>query len=235
MRKSSDHLITGRTAHRETADVTSMTSMRKAMTMSLNGSKIALLIEDEYQILEGWYPLLRLQEAGADVHVLGSGTKESYKSKEGYPMEVDGAAADADPSEFDAVVVPGGFAPDNMRLHPEMIGFVREMNEAGKLVSAICHGGWVLVSAGALKGKKATGYLPIKDDVENAGGTWVDEPVVEDGNIITSRTPVDLPDFTRAIIAHLEGRSAGSEHATRNRATDLSGDPAGARYEAAVS
>lgn len=203
--------------------------------MSLNGSKIALLIEDEYQILEGWYPLLRLQEAGADVRVLGSGTKDSYKSKEGYPMEVDGAAADADPSEFDAVVVPGGFAPDNMRLHPEMIGFVRQMNESGKLVSAICHGGWVLVSAGALKGRKATGYLPIKDDVENAGGTWVDEPVVEDGNIITSRTPVDLPDFTRAIIAHLEGRAAGSEHSTHNRATDLAGDPAGSRYETGVA
>lgn len=201
--------------------------------MSLDGSRIALLIEDEYQILEGWYPLLRLQEAGADVRVLGSGTKSSYSSKEGYPMEVDGAAADADASEFDAVVVPGGFAPDNMRLHPEMIGFVRQMNEAGKLVTAICHGGWVLVSAGVLGGKRATGYLPIKDDVVNAGGTWVDESVVEDGNVITSRTPVDLPDFTRAIIAHLEGRSTAdsAEHRMSNRATDLHDDPAGAQYE----
>lgn len=174
--------------------------------MSLTGSRIALLIEDEYQILEGWYPLLRLQEAGADVKVLGSGTKESYSSKEGYPMVVDAAAGEVDSADFDAVVVPGGFAPDNMRLHPEMIDFVRSMNEAGKLVSAICHGGWVLVSAKALRGKRATGYLPIKDDVENAGGTWVDEPVVQDGNIITSRTPVDLPHFTRAIIAYLGGR-----------------------------
>ena len=203
--------------------------------MSLDGTRIALLIEDEYQILEGWYPLLRLQEAGADVQVIGSGTKDSYSSKEGYPMEVDSAAKDVAASEFDAVVVPGGFAPDNMRLHPEMISFVRDMNEAGKLVTAICHGGWVLVSAGALNGKRATGYLPIKDDVVNAGGTWVDEAVVEDGNIITSRTPVDLPDFTRAIIAHLESRPAETVNHTVNHATDLSNDPSGSRYEVGAS
>jgi protease I len=175
--------------------------------MSLSGKRIALLIEDEYQILEGWYPLLRLQEAGADVKVIGSGTKTSYNSKEHYPMEADAAAADVSADDFDAIVVPGGFAPDNMRLHPEMIDLVRDMNEAGKLVSAICHGGWMLVSAGALKGRKATGYLPIKHDVENAGGTWVDEAVVIDGNVITSRTPVDLPDFTRGIIGYLENES----------------------------
>ncbi|NJC21509.1 protease I [Arthrobacter pigmenti] len=200
--------------------------------MSLNGSRIALLIEDEYQILEGWYPLLRLQEAGAEVKVIGSGTKNSYTSKEGYPMEVDAAAADVSASDFDAVVVPGGFAPDNMRLHPEMISLVRDINQSGKLVSAICHGGWVLVSAGVLNGKRATGYLPIKDDVQNAGGTWVDESVVEDGNVITSRTPVDLPNFTRAIIAYLSKSNAESSGGqTRSNATDLSGDPAGAEYE----
>ncbi len=200
--------------------------------MSLNGFRIALLIEDEYQILEGWYPLLRLQEAGADVKVIGSGTKDSYTSKEGYPMEVDAAAADVNASDFDAVVVPGGFAPDNMRLHPEMIDLVRQINQAGKLVSAICHGGWVLVSAGVLNGKRATGYLPIKDDVQNAGGTWVDESVVEDGNVITSRTPVDLPNFTRAIIAYLSKGSAEQPgDQPRNNATDLSDDPAGAQYE----
>lgn len=206
--------------------------------MSLNGTRIALLIEDEYQILEGWYPLLRLQEAGASVSVLGSGTKESYTSKEGYPMEVDAAAGDVSAADFDAVVVPGGFAPDNMRLHPEMIGFVRDMNESGKLVTAICHGGWVLVSAGVLGGKKATGYLPIKDDVQNAGGTWVDEPVVEDGNVITSRTPVDLPDFTRAIIGYLESNgtaAATTSERIANTATNLHDDPAGARHEVGVS
>ncbi len=206
--------------------------------MSLDRTRIALLIEDEYQILEGWYPLLRLQEAGAAVSVLGSGTKGSYTSKEGYPMKVDAAAGDVSASDFDAVVVPGGFAPDNMRLHPEMIGFVRDMNEAGKLVTAICHGGWVLVSAGVLRGKKATGYLPIKDDVQNAGGTWVDESVVEDGNVITSRTPVDLPDFTRAIIGYLESKDtapAGNGARVAAAATTLQDDPAGARYEVGAS
>lgn len=172
--------------------------------MSLSGKRVALLIEDEYQILEGWYPKLRLEEAGARVSVIGSGTKKSYSSKEGYPMDADAAAGEVSAADFDAVVVPGGFAPDNMRLHPEMIGLVRDIYESGKLVTAICHGGWVLVSAGALKGRRATGYSPIRDDVTNAGGIWVDEAVVQDGNVITSRTPADLPDFTRAIIAYLE-------------------------------
>lgn len=172
--------------------------------MSLSGTHIALLIEDEYQILEGWYPKLRLEEAGARVSVIGSGTKKSYSSKEGYPMDADAAAGEVSAADFDAVVVPGGFAPDNMRLHPEMIGLVRDIYESGKLVTAICHGGWVLVSAGALRGRRATGYSPIRDDVTNAGGIWVDEAVVQDGNVITSRTPADLPDFTRAIIAYLE-------------------------------
>ena len=105
---------------------------------------------------------------------------------------------------FDAIVIPGGFAPDNMRLHPEMVELVRDAYESGKLVAAICHAGWMLCSAGATKGRKITGYLPIKDDVQNAGGTWVDEPVVIDGNVITSRTPVDLPEFGRAIVEYLE-------------------------------
>ncbi|MGK5111827.1 MULTISPECIES: type 1 glutamine amidotransferase domain-containing protein [unclassified Geodermatophilus] len=171
--------------------------------MSLEGKTIALLIEDEYQILEGWYPLLRLQAAGATVRVIGSGTKQSYASKEGYPMAADLAAAEVRAEDFDAVVIPGGFAPDNMRLHPEMVELVRSVHDAGRLTAAICHGGWMLVSAGALKGRRATGYLPIHDDVVNAGGTWVDEAVVEDGNVITSRTPADLPQFVETIIAHL--------------------------------
>lgn len=172
--------------------------------MSLNGVKVALLIEDEYQILEGWYPLLRLQAAGAQVVVVGSG-KRSYDSKEHYPMTADVSAYDVSASDFDAVVVPGGFAPDNMRLHAPMINLVRDVFESGRLVSAICHGGWVLASAGALKGRNATGYAPIKDDVVNAGGAWIsDRSVVEDGNVITSRTPPDLPDFVEAIIAYLE-------------------------------
>ena len=172
--------------------------------MILDGVKVALLIEDEYQILEGWYPLLRLQAAGADVTVVGSGRKTTFDSKEHYPMEADASAADVDADEFDAVIVPGGFAPDNMRLHPPMVDLVRDVYASGKLAAAICHGGWMLCSADAVRGRRATGYLPIRDDVVNAGGTWVDEAVVEDGNLITSRTPPDLPVFVEAIIAYLE-------------------------------
>jgi protease I len=184
--------------------------------MSLNGVRIALLIEDEYQILEGWYPRLRLAGAGAAVTVVGSGTKSTYDSKEHYPMTADKAASEVSAGDFDAVVVPGGFAPDNMRLHPEMAGLVRDMFQAGKLVTSICHGGWILISAGAVRGKRVTGYLPIKDDVVNAGGTWVDgEPVVVDGNVITSRSPDDLAPFCDAIIAYLEPAPARSGQGTR--------------------
>ncbi|MDQ1730199.1 MAG: protease [Mycobacterium sp.] len=178
--------------------------------MNLNGVRVALLIEDEYQILEGWYPHLRLQEAGATVTVVGNGLKDTFESKEHYPMRADVGAPDADPADFDAVIVPGGFAPDNMRLHPEMIDFVRKIHQAGKLTASICHGGWVLISAGALKGRKATGYAPIRDDVVNAGGTWLDQAVVEDGNVITARTPVDLPQFLAAIIDYL-GREVAAK------------------------
>ena len=180
--------------------------------MSVSGLRVALLIEDEYQILEGWYPLLRLQAAGVDVKVIGSGRKGSFDSKEHYPMDADLSADEAVAADFDAVVVPGGFAPDNMRLYPAMVDFVREVFESGKLAAAICHGGWMLCSAGAVKGRRATGYLPIKDDVQNAGGTWVDEAVVIDGNLITSRTPPDLPVFVEAIIDYLE-ENAGSGRA----------------------
>lgn len=180
--------------------------------MSLNGVRVALLIEDEYQILEGWYPLLRLQAAGAEVKVVGSGRKTTFDSKEHYPMEADLSADIAAAEDFDAVIVPGGFAPDNMRLHPAMVDLVRDVFESGKLAAAICHGGWMLCSANAVRGRRATGYLPIRDDVVNAGGTWVDAAVVEDGNLITSRTPPDLPVFVEAIIAYLEREVVGQRN-----------------------
>lgn len=182
--------------------------------MGLSGTRVALLIEDDYQEMEAWYPYYRLTEEGAAVTVVGSGTKNEFKSKLGYPMEADKAAADVSADDFDAVVVPGGFAPDHMRLHPEMIALVRDAYESGKLVAAICHGGWMLASAGVCKGRNITGYTPIRVDVENAGGTWVDEAVVIDGNVITSRTPPDLPDFARSIVGYLSRVAAGTaEHA----------------------
>ena len=172
--------------------------------MSLKDKRVALLIEDDYQEMEAWYPFYRLSEAGAAVTVVGPGYKTTFNSKLGYPMEANIAIKDAKVADFDAVVVPGGFAPDHMRLCRPMIDFVRDMDKAGKLVSAICHGGWILASAGVCKGRKITGYSPIRDDVENAGGTWVTgEAAVVDGNVITSRTPPDLPAFAGAIVAYL--------------------------------
>ena len=173
-------------------------------SMSLEGIKVALLAEDDYQELEMWYPYLRLQEAGAEVVVVGPKVAE-YTSKTGYPIMSDVAAADADPADFDAVVVPGGFAPDHMRLCRPMIDLITALHSREQLVSSICHGGWMLVSAGVCAGKKITGYTPIKDDVVNAGGEWVeDAEVVIDGNVITSRTPPDLPAFGRELVAYLE-------------------------------
>jgi protease I len=176
--------------------------------MSLKDKCVALLIEDDYQEMEAWYPFYRLTEAGATVTVIGPGHKKVFTSKLGYEMEATLDIADARIADFDAVVVPGGFAPDHMRLCPPMIDFVRDMDQAGKLVSAICHGGWILASAGVCKGRKITGYAPIKDDVVNAGGTWVsDQEAVVDGNVITARTPPDLPAFAAALVAYLGGNA----------------------------
>jgi protease I len=172
--------------------------------MSVKGKRVALLIEDDYQEMEAWYPYMRLQEAGAKVTVVGPGHKTTFTSKLGYPIEADVSVDKVKASDFDAVVVPGGFAPDHMRLCRPMIDLVRNVHAQGGLAAAICHGGWILASAGVVKGKKVTGYMPIKDDVEAAGGTWVDAEVVEDGNVITSRTPPDLPAFARAIVNYLD-------------------------------
>ena len=171
--------------------------------MRLKGKRVALLIEDDYQEMEAWYPFMRLKEEGADVTVVGPGHKSILESKLGYPMEADASIDQVKASDFDAVIVPGGFAPDHMRLCRPMIDLVRAVHGRGGLAASICHGGWILASAGVVKGRKVTGYLPIKDDVEAAGGVWVDSEVVEDGNVITSRTPPDLPAFARAIVDYL--------------------------------
>ncbi len=171
--------------------------------MTLDGKRIALLAEDNYQVLELWYPLLRFKEAGAEVQVIGSGASDTHTSSRGYPVKVDVAAADAKGTDYDAVVVPGGFAPDRMRVNEDMLRIVREAHEANKVIGTICHGGWVLASAGVAKGKKLTCVRNIKDDMIHAGAEYVDEEVVVDGNIITSRTPLDLPAFCRAIIGAL--------------------------------
>jgi protease I len=156
-----------------------------------------------YQELELWYPLLRLREAGAETFVVGTGSADTYTSKHGYPVQVDMVADQVSAGDVDAVVVPGGYAPDLMRRYPAMVQLVREAFAQGKIVAAICHAGWMLASADVLKGKEATCFFAIKDDLINAGATYVDAEVIRDGNLITSRMPSDLPAFCRTIIEAL--------------------------------
>jgi len=172
---------------------------------TIKGKRVAVLVEQQYQELEVWYPVYRLREAGAEVVLVGPDAGKTYESKLGYPARSDAAAAAVSAKEFDAVVIPGGFAPDFMRRTPAMIELVRSIGAAGKTVAAICHGPWLLCSTPLLRGRRATSFFAIKDDVANAGAQWVDEPVVRDGNIITSRKPDDLPAFLTAILDSLDG------------------------------
>ena len=173
--------------------------------MKLKGKKAALLAEDMYNDLELWIPYYRLKEEGVDVVVVGSGTSSTYQSKYGIPVSVNKKASEVTADDFDAVVIPGGYAPDKMRLHASMVSLVRDAFHKGKVVAAICHAGWMLASAGILKGKKATSYIAIKDDMVNAGALWEDSELVRDGNLITSRKPDDLPAFCRTIIQAMMG------------------------------
>lgn len=170
--------------------------------------KIALFVEELYNEFEFWYPYFRMIEAGFEVVVVGSGTAKTFKGKFGIPADADVAPDTVNTREFAAVIIPGGFAPDRMRISPHMLRIVREMFDSGKLVAAICHAGWVLVSAGVLKGKKATGCIMIKDDLVNAGADYLDQEVVVDGNLVTSRIPADLPAFCREILKKLDIQAA---------------------------
>lgn len=172
--------------------------------MSLEGKNIAVLVEQQYEDLELWYPVLRFREAGAKVEIVGCG-KESYPSKHGYPCQPSAQVDQVQGAGFDAVIIPGGYAPDHMRRCPAMIEFVRESAAAGKVIAAICHGGWMLCSVRCIEGRKVTGFFAIKDDLENAGATYVDAEVVRDGNLITSRVPGDLPAFCKEIALALTG------------------------------
>jgi protease I len=167
--------------------------------MSLKGKRIAVLAADLYQEMEIWYPMLRFREGGAETVAVGAEAGKTYSSKKGYPVVADKSIADCHVRDFDAVIVPGGWAPDTLRQDERMLNFVREMDKAGKIVAAICHAGWVLCSADVLRGRKVTCFKAIKDDMIHAGAEYVDEEVVVDRNLITSRMPTDLPAFCREI------------------------------------
>jgi len=172
--------------------------------LSLKGKKVIVFAEDDYEDLELWYPLLRLREEGANVDVVGSGTKKIYQSKHGYQVTVDLDASKVEIDQYDAVIVPGGWAPDKLRRYPSVVKLVKAAHDKNKIIAAICHGGSLLISAKILEGKTATCYFAIKDDLIYAGANYVDKEVVRDGNIITSRKPDDLPAFCREIITALK-------------------------------
>jgi protease I len=167
----------------------------------LNHQRFLMFVEDIYEDLELWYPKLRLQEAGATVIVAGPEAGKTYHGKHSYPCPSDVAIGDMRANDFSGVVVPGGFMPDKLRRDRAVLQLVRDFAEAGKLVAAICHGGWIPISAGVYRGVRVTGSLGIKDDLVNAGAVWEDAPAVVDRHFVSSRKPDDLPDFCRAILS----------------------------------
>ena len=171
--------------------------------MNLQGKKIAIMLDQAYQEMEVWYPYYRFTEAGADVTLVAPQSGATYPSKLGYPCVSDVAAGDVAGGDFEAVIIPGGWAPDFMRRDKSMIRFISQCAEAKIILAAICHGGWMLCCTDALKGKRATSFIAIRHDMINAGADWVDEECVVDSNVITSRTPDDLPAFCKAIIKTL--------------------------------
>jgi protease I len=170
----------------------------------LAGKRIAILAEEAFEDSELTEPLRAMKDAGATVLIVGSGSKRSYKGKRGSAeITVDTSADKVEASQFDAIIVPGGYAPDKMRLHKSMIELVRKAYAEGKIIAAVCHGPQLLISADIVKGRRVTSWPSVAVDLKNAGAIWVDEPVVRDGNIITSRKPADLPRFDKAIIEAL--------------------------------
>jgi protease I len=170
--------------------------------MSLKGKRVLIFAAGLYEDLELWYPKIRLEEEGVATTVAGMGEK-TYQGKRGYPVTVDTHVDQVAAGDFDALIIPGGFAPDQLRRSDQVLRLTREIYQAGKPVAFICHAGWVPISAKILKGKRATSVRAIKDDMENAGVVWEDSAVVVDGNLISSRTPADLPQFCKALIAAL--------------------------------
>ncbi len=167
--------------------------------------KILSFVDNVYEDLELWYPKIRLEEEGWKVTVAGPQSGTIYKGKHGYPCKSDVDIADVEAIHYDGLLVPGGFAPDKLRRDHNVLSLTQDFNDQQKPIAFICHAGWILISADILKGRKATSTVGIKDDMINAGAEWVDEPLVVDGNLISSRTPVDLHLFAKAFVDALKG------------------------------
>jgi len=170
----------------------------------LAGKRVAILVEEYFEDSELIEPLRAMKDAGARVVIVGSGSRKSYKGKRGLAeVKVDTTADKVEASQFDAIIIPGGYAPDKMRLHQSMVDLVRKAHDEGKIIGAVCHGPQLLISAGIVKGRRMTSWPSVAVNLRNAGAIWVNEPTVRDGNIITARKPVDLPKFNKAIIGAL--------------------------------
>ncbi|MBU1172838.1 MAG: type 1 glutamine amidotransferase [Proteobacteria bacterium] len=172
--------------------------------MTTQTKRIIILVEDLFNIFEFWYPYYRLQEAGMEVTVVGPEKGKFYTGKPATEIQADIDAASVRVEDYHGLLIPGGYAPDRMRRYPAMVDIVRNMNMDQKPVAAICHAGWMLISADILKGRSVTSYVAIKDDMLNAGAVWKDRPVVVDKNLITSRKPEDLPVFMKTFLMMFE-------------------------------
>ncbi len=172
--------------------------------MSLEGKKAIQLVHQDFEDLELWYPVYRLREAGVQVHLVGENPDGAYKGKHGVPATADYAFQEVKAENYDALLIPGGWAPDKLRRFPNVIELVKRFHESEKTIAHICHAGWVLASAGILNDVKTTSTPGIKDDLINAGAHWVDESAVADGHIISAQRPPDLPNYLPLILSHLD-------------------------------
>ncbi|EXX88108.1 glutamine amidotransferase [Paenibacillus darwinianus] len=178
--------------------------------MQLDQMNVLSFVDDEFEDLELWYPVYRLREEGVNVVFAGPEKGKKHIGKYGVPAVADLSYDEAHSADFDGLLVPGGWAPDKIRRYPKVLQLVREMDEAGKPIGQICHAGWVLISAKMLEGRKVTSTPGIRDDMENAGAEWLDEPVVVDGNLISARRPPDLPPYAKAFIDALKSKQRHS-------------------------
>jgi protease I len=172
--------------------------------MELQGKRVLAFVDEEFEDLEMWYPVLRLRESGAEVHIVGPKAKSILHGKYGVPITVDYAFDEVKSEDYNGLYVPGGWAPDKLRRYPDVLRLTREFHEAVKPIAQICHAGWVLISAKIVTGYTMTSTPGIRDDLENAGATWVDKEVVVDRNIVSGRRPPDLPAFTKAFVDLLQ-------------------------------